>query len=370
MVHEHTSFASGDRARNLLTAKTGIPLIKRTVMTTLRLIVICCVTVAALLQQRPLDARQPPPQPPTQAALAEALQLLQKDPSAAAKILEGVTGRDPANARAWSLLGSARHQTQQFEAAIEAYQKSLALQADPAAIYNIGAAYARLKNVDAAVEWLAKAKATGRVDMAQVATDSDFAGISGDARVARLLPTKADFANPFVEPTAIIHEWHGESALDQFGWIARGIGDVDKDGAADFATSAPFKVIDGRPTGRIYVYSSKSGTLLWKADGAPGERLGVSLEAAGDVNRDGIADVVSSSPFTGRAYVFSGANGSVLLTLGGGDVAISSVSTAGDANGDGHADLLAGSAPRPPGAGSPGKAFVFSGRDGSVLLTL
>jgi tetratricopeptide (TPR) repeat protein len=101
-----------------------------------------------------------------------------------------VTERESANARAWSMLGSARHQTKQSERAIEAYQKSMALQPNPAAMYNTGAAYARLKNVDAAVEWLAKAKATGRVDMAQVAADSDFADISGDVHVARLLPRR------------------------------------------------------------------------------------------------------------------------------------------------------------------------------------
>lgn len=350
-------------------------------MTTSRLVSACCVAIMASVawadsaaarqgSQRP-PAPQPGGQPSSaQAALAEAQQILQKDPAAAAKILEAVTEREPANARAWTMLGSARHQTKQFEGAIEAYQKSLALQPNPAATYNVAAAYARLKNIDAAVEWLTKAKATGRVDLAQVATDSDFAEIKADARVARLLPTKADFANPFVEATTIVHEWHGEAPQDQFGWIARGIGDVDKDGATDFVTSAPFKVIGGQPTGRIYAYSSTSGKLLWKADGAPGERLGVSLEAAGDVNRDGIGDVVSSAPFTGKAYVFSGANGAVLLTLGGGDVALSSVSTAGDVNNDGHADILAGAAPRPPGTETPGKAFVFSGKNGAVLLTL
>jgi hypothetical protein len=118
------------------------------------------------------------------------------------------------------------------------------------------------------------------------------------------------------------------------------------------------------------VYSSKSGKLLWKADGAPGDRLGLSVEAAGDVNRDGIGDVVASAPGSGTAYVYSGIDGSVLRKLTGPEGAsLNAAATAGDANGDGHADILASSASRPPMKGA-GKAFVFSGRDGTLLLTL
>ena len=168
-------------------------------MTTFRCFLTCCVAVLALLAAlraagAPHGSQPPSQQPggqpsPAQAALTEAQQLLQKDPAAAAQILEGVTAREPANARAWTMLGSARHQAKQFERAIEAYQKSLALQPNPAAMYNVGAAHAQLKNVDAAVEWLAKAKATGQVDMAQVKTDSDFAETCGTCAVATVSTT-------------------------------------------------------------------------------------------------------------------------------------------------------------------------------------
>ncbi len=50
---------------------------------------------------------------------------------------------------------------------------------------------------------------------------------------------RATFENPFVEPVKILREWDGEAANDQFGWIARNIGDVDGDGVADMVTSAP-----------------------------------------------------------------------------------------------------------------------------------
>ena len=310
-----------------------------------------------------MQAAQPP-------GVAEALQVQPKDPAAAARILEGVTTREPSNARAWRLLGVALHQSQEYARAIEAYTRALAIQPDPTATYNIGASYARLKDTDRALEWLRKARDTGQVDMTFVAVDPDFAELIKDPRLADLLPKKADFAKPFVEDVRVLHEWQGEAPNDQFGWIARGIGDVDKDGLSDFVTSAPFKTAGAGPAGRIYVYSSKGGRLLWKADGAAGERLGLTLETAGDVNRDGIGDVVASAPGSGKAYVYSGHDGVVLRTLAApAGVPISAVSTAGDVNADGYADILAGAAPRPPATGV-GKAFIFSGKDGGVLLTL
>ena len=307
-----------------------------------------------------------------QPGIPEALQVQAKDPAAAAKILEGVTTREPGNARAWRLLGAARHQHKDYAQAIDAYEKALAIQPDPTATYGIAASYARLKEADRALEWLAKANATKQVDMSFVRIDPDFAELKDDPRIAKLLPARSDFARPFVEDVRIIHEWQGEGANDQFGWIARGIGDVDADGVGDFVTSAPFRGDSAAPAGRIYVYSSKSGRLLWKIDGAPGERLGLTLEAAGDVNRDGIADVVTTAPGSGKAYVYSGRDGTVLrtLTAPGGGSPLSAVATAGDVNGDGYADILAGAAPRPQStSGGTGKAFVFSGQDGSVLLT-
>ena len=306
--------------------------------------------------------------------IPEALRIQAQDPAGAAKILEGVTAREPANARAWRLLGVALQQSKQYDRAIEAYQKALALQPDPIATYNIGTAYARKNDPDRAFEWLAKAKATKRFDMSVMQTDADLEALRSDPRYAKLLPAKEDFADPFVEPTRILHEWQGESSNDQFGWIARAVGDVDKDGVADFVTCAPTKVTGGQPAGRVYLYSTKSGKLLWKVDGAPGDRLGTTLEAAGDTNADGIPDVVATGG--GKAFVYSGNEGRTILTLESpGKLPLVSAAGAGDINHDGRADLIVGSTPAPQGQGgsaniaSPGVAYVFSGKDGTVLWT-
>jgi len=304
--------------------------------------------------------------------LGDALALLQSgDFSGAAKMLEAVTKREPRNGRAWRNLGLAYQRVKDLDRAIEAYQQALEVQPEMVApIYSIGLAYAAKNDPDHAFEWLRKAKSTGKIDMTQAESAPELASLRADPRFASVLPKPSDFEHPFVEPVKIIREWDGEAASDQFGWIARSIGDVDHDGVPDFVTSAPTKNIGGENAGRVYAYSTKTGKLLWSVDGKPGDQLGIGIESAGDANHDGVPDVVASAPGAGKAYIFSGKDGKLLVTMSAEDAGDNfgrHVAGAGDVNGDGYADVIIGAPGNNHGRGA---AYVYSGRDGSLLLKL
>ncbi len=309
------------------------------------------------------------PSQSTSPTLGEALGLLQSnDFAGAAKMLETIVKREPKNGRAWRNLGLAQDNLKNPAAAIDAYEHALEVQPEIVApTYLIGIDYAMAKDPDHAFEWLAKAKATGRIDMTQATQAAALEPYRIDPRYKAVLPSAKDFENPFVEPVKIIREWDGEAGNDQFGWIAREIGDVDGDGVTDFVTSAPTSNAGGASAGRVYVYSTKSGKLLWKVDGRAGDQLGIGIEAAGDTNGDGIGDVIASAPGAGKAYIFSGKDGSLLVTMTAEDVKDTfgrHVSGVGDVNHDGFADVIVGAPGNRKGAGA---AYVYSGKDGKLL---
>jgi hypothetical protein len=239
--------------------------------------------------------------------------------------------------------------------------------------FDLAGVYALQNKTDSAFALLARVRASHNYDMTQLDVDSAYATLRADPRYKPLLPTAADFANPFVEHVKVLLEIDGDSSGDQFGWIARSIGDVDRDGVFDFVTSAPTRNVGGPNAGRVSAYSSRTGKLLWNADGKPGEQLGTGLESAGDVDGDGAEDVIAGAPYAGRAYVYSGRDGRTLFTLraeNDSDAFGQHVSSAGDVDHDGHADFLVGAPSNNAGGRGAGRAYLYSGRDGHLLLTL
>lgn len=138
--------------------------------------------------------------------------------------------------------------------------------------------------------------------------------------------------------------------------------DLDGDGRRDFIVGA-----NGR--GRVLAYSSARSAPLWSVVPGP-PSLGWAVSNAGDIDGDGISDVVAGGPNlagggAGAARVLSGADGSVLLELPAQSETTHfgyAVSWMDDLNGDGRPELLVG-AP----LGGSGRVYVMSGADGSVL---
>jgi hypothetical protein len=129
-------------------------------------------------------------------------------------------------------------------------------------------------------------------------------------------------------------------------------------------------------TGRVEVYSGMDGSLLWFMDGlAAGDLLGAGLGWLADVDNDGIGEVVVSARGaaggTGQAYILSGADGAVIHTLNP-SAPVGSSNTygqfftrgAGDVNSDGWEDVFIGEYNY---SGGRGRAYVYSGLDGSVI---
>ena len=163
-----------------------------------------------------------------------------------------------------------------------------------------------------------------------------------------------------------LHELLGEDFLDYMGIDVSGAGDVNGDGRSD--------LIVGGNGGYAQVFSGADGSLAYTSRrGFPHEAYGVSVDGIGDVNDDGFSDLVIGSPgggTTGKAYVLSGRRGDLLYLLQGDNVGEqfgADVCGAGDLNGDGIPDVLVARPLAQAGGTTVGAVRAFSMRSGGPL---
>lgn len=170
---------------------------------------------------------------------------------------------------------------------------------------------------------------------------------------------------------------YGDSALEEFGYSVAGPGDVNGDAVPDFLVGAALDNLNGEFSGSVFLFSGADSSILSIFTGEPSDRLGRAIAAIGDVTGDGVGDfAVGASPIgSGPGYVnvYSGSTGANVYSWSGnfvGDDFGTAIAPAGDVNADGTRDVIVGANDDESGGVNAGKIYVFSGSDGSEILTV
>jgi hypothetical protein len=185
------------------------------------------------------------------------------------------------------------------------------------------------------------------------------------------------------------------------GLVVAGAGDVNGDGRGDVIVASNVAYPNGENSGAAWVVFGKAdlavvhlatlGSSGFQINGAHAQdKAGFAVSGAGDVNGDGLADVVLGAigasvrgPAAGAAYVVFGKQSSAPVELGalGGqgfeidgeaadDAAGYSVGGAGDVNLDGRADVVVGAVKADHLRTDSGSAYVVFGRAATTAVDL
>jgi hypothetical protein len=183
---------------------------------------------------------------------------------------------------------------------------------------------------------------------------------------------------------------NGGQANAKAGSSVTGLGDLNGDGHADVAIGLPGYSSGQSNEGQVRVFkgvttlAGLSLTASWSFESQQvSAALGTWVGAAGDVNGDGLADLVVGAPFfdsgetdEGVALVFHGrtapppttAAWSVESDQPNADLG-ECVARAGDVNGDGYSDVLVGVPGYSNGQANEGRVMLYTGSATGLAVT-
>ncbi len=190
----------------------------------------------------------------------------------------------------------------------------------------------------------------------------------------------------------------GEAAGDAAGTALGTLADLNGDGLGEILVGAPGNAAGGLDAGAAYVVFGKStgtevslatiaaGTGGFRITGQAGDHVGAAVGSIGDVNGDGLADILLGAPMGDHAYVVFGKASTTEVLLsdiaaghGGymispevaGDLVGMSITGGADFNHDGVADLVVGTPGNAEGGTNAGAVYVvWGGGNTNVDLSL
>lgn len=218
----------------------------------------------------------------------------------------------------------------------------------------------------AAVAHAGDVNGDGRADLVVGASGAAVQGASNAGRAYVLSGADGAVLRTIASP---------QPAVDgRFGSAVAGIGDVTGDGVPDLAVGADG---DSSRVGRAYLVDGTDGTVRHTLTSLNATTEGLfahSLVPLGDATGDGVPDLVVAALGEDRVYLFDGAAGTVHRTLTvetDGHAHFGHVAVPGDVTGDSTPDVLVGASSATVGERSgAGRAYLFDGRDGTLLHTL